>query len=63
VSATNAHGTALYTKGPVHSGIVLYNALPQSIKSYENGRFKLRLKDFFKKKCFYNVKELLENKE
>lgn len=59
---TEAHFTELYKNSPDHSGIVLYNKLPNEIRSVGSlGKFKRKLKLFLISKTYYSVKEYMED--
>lgn len=59
---TEAHSTELYKNSPAHSGIVLYNKLPNDIKNIGSvGKFKNKLKLFLNSKAYYSVKEYMED--
>lgn len=59
---TEAHNTSLYEHSPMYTGTLLYNKLPETIRGIENtDKFKRTLKTYLISKCYYSVKDYLDD--
>lgn len=54
--------TLLYKKNVYNMCIIIYNNLPEYIMTLDDYKFKKTLTTWLTEKCFYSVKEYLENK-